>query len=808
MALANAACWLIQSATTVTPRVLMMDWDLEAPGLHRYFESRSERPEDFERPGVIDYFIALRNGLDGQSTLYESVCSEEGAQVLREQFPLDAYVIPNVFPNVDLIKAGKLDAAYAENVSTFGWVDFHKSYGEILEPFREMLAGAYDYILVDSRTGFNDVSGVCTMLIPETLVVVFTPNRQSLSGVIDLATRATNYRRGSNDFRPLSVFPLPSRIENAELELKRDWRRRYQQEFEGALKGIYQLEKCDLTNYFDEVQLPQVAYYAYGEKIALLEERSDSLSLGRAYEVFFKKLIGLNFAWDAPVKEAEVEAAPLPTLNETDTAATDVYISYSHIDNASLGEGKRGWVDTFQETLSIRLAQLIGRPVNIFYDPKLQGNDAIADTLALTMMKASVFITILSPRYVKSQWSARELATLSEISNTTGSAEQRRSVFKVVKTPVPMDQQPAELRDYVGYEFFETDESLGRPREFRPDEQYAQESKYWAKLDDLAWDIKEALEGNQHEASAPGSSRIGVYLAETTSDLSVERDNIKRELQQHRLLVFPDKPLPFMANELEEEVRAYLRRCSISVHLIGGRYGITPEDDSRSIVAFQVQLAAERAEDLELKQLVWIPREAMPTDERQQAFVDGLLNGTLVARNAEVLQTTLGDLKDYILATSVQRERPAVKAPDQLLRIYIVVDQADIDRVRALEDYLFGCGYEVLLPLFEGDESALREDHKENLMVCDAVLIFQGSSNEMWLRTKLRDLQKLAGYGRKRILAKAIYMAASQTGGSEHFRTHEAKVLREFGAFDPSVLEPFLDDLTAAKAESEPAQGK
>ena len=44
--------------------------------------------------------------------------------------------------------------------------------------------------------------------------------------------RAVNYRLSVCDFRPLAVFPLPSCIENAELELKKKWREDYQNEFE------------------------------------------------------------------------------------------------------------------------------------------------------------------------------------------------------------------------------------------------------------------------------------------------------------------------------------------------------------------------------------------------------------------------------------------------------------------------------------------------------------------------------------------------------------------------------------------------
>ena len=42
MALANVACLLAQRVSA-SERVLVVDWDLEAPGLHRFFPGRRAR---------------------------------------------------------------------------------------------------------------------------------------------------------------------------------------------------------------------------------------------------------------------------------------------------------------------------------------------------------------------------------------------------------------------------------------------------------------------------------------------------------------------------------------------------------------------------------------------------------------------------------------------------------------------------------------------------------------------------------------------------------------------------------------------
>src|SRR5215212_475397 len=67
MALANLACLLARTEGK-NKKVLAVDWDLEAPGLHRYFfnyrvkNSPNKKETDrilYEKPGLIDLFILL-----------------------------------------------------------------------------------------------------------------------------------------------------------------------------------------------------------------------------------------------------------------------------------------------------------------------------------------------------------------------------------------------------------------------------------------------------------------------------------------------------------------------------------------------------------------------------------------------------------------------------------------------------------------------------------------------------------------------------------------------------------------------------
>jgi hypothetical protein len=105
-----------------------------------------------------------------------------------------------------------------------------------------------------------------------------------------------------------------------------------------------------------------------------------------------------------------------------------------------------------------------------------------------------------------------------------------------------------------------------------------------------------------------------------------------------------------------------------------------------------------------------------------------------------------------------------------------------------------------MMPLLDGSEAEVLQDHKENLLLCDAVLIFQGRASEGWLRMKLRDLLKLPGYGRTSpLLGKAVYISAPESPPKGRFKTQEALVIKNYGEFNPSSLDSFLAEISKAK---------
>lgn len=319
MSLANVSCIIAKNYSAAKTPILMIDWDLDAPGLHRYFKDRiiCENGASYsdDHPGLIDLFYEIETALSNGNF------SERNYESLFRTVNFKKFVLKTNIPNLFLIKAGCFDKFYPDRVRTLDWVKLFNRYPWLFKCFSLYLSSLYKFVLIDSRTGITDIGGISTMLMPSKLVVVFTPNRQSIDGVIAQSKEAVNYRIQSDDSRPLVIFPLPSRIEASEPGLKDLWRNGspenqilgYQSRFEILLSELYSIDHCDLKDYFENVQIQHVPCYSYGEKIAALDEPTkDRLSLTQSYEYFTWRLSSFDSPWELPKVPSQI---PSPTFD-------------------------------------------------------------------------------------------------------------------------------------------------------------------------------------------------------------------------------------------------------------------------------------------------------------------------------------------------------------------------------------------------------------------------------------------------------------------------------------------------------------
>ena len=166
MALVNAAVTFALRGR----RVLAVDFDIEAPGLDTFDVLRPRE----EVPGVIDFVTQyLESGQAPNAADYIGECPPIGEQG----------------GSLWLMPSGR-NETYATNFSQVDWgalYDRHDGY-LLFEDLKEQWnrIAEPDYVLIDSRTGHTDTSGICTRQLPDSVVILFFPNEQNLRGLTEV----------------------------------------------------------------------------------------------------------------------------------------------------------------------------------------------------------------------------------------------------------------------------------------------------------------------------------------------------------------------------------------------------------------------------------------------------------------------------------------------------------------------------------------------------------------------------------------------------------------------------------------------
>jgi MinD-like ATPase involved in chromosome partitioning or flagellar assembly len=189
MALVNVAARLAKMGR----RVLLIDFDLEAPGLETFDRLRPAplppRPVEKWKDGI----------LEGETRAVHTTPSHQGVVEYVTE-----YVRTNCSPDVRdyiysagavgkkggqlwVMPAGRRDDAYQSALARIDWQKLYREQDGFLlfEDTKAQWEHEFkpDYVLIDSRTGHTDVEGICTRQLADAVVVLFFPNEQNLVGL-------------------------------------------------------------------------------------------------------------------------------------------------------------------------------------------------------------------------------------------------------------------------------------------------------------------------------------------------------------------------------------------------------------------------------------------------------------------------------------------------------------------------------------------------------------------------------------------------------------------------------------------------
>jgi MinD-like ATPase involved in chromosome partitioning or flagellar assembly len=480
MALANVA-WIL---ATSGKRVLTIDWDLEAPGLHRYFHPFLHDTELLSSDGVIDFVMdyalaAVTTKRGARKDWYKA-----HANMLRCATSLNWQFGKGT---LDFIPAGRLGPDYATRVNSFDWQDFYERLdgGLFLEAAKHSFRD-YDYVLIDSRTGVSDTSGICTVQMPDVLVVCFTLNSQSIEGVGAVADSADAQRRNAKGERTLRIFPVPMRVERAEqrrLELGR------RAAIDRLSPLLWHLDEQARASYWERIDVAYQPFYAYEEVLATFADPPGTKgTLLAAFETLTEYTTGHAFRMpDMPltarsealgrfargqdpqtlhlrtsppgliprpadplsqpaerVRRSAEPAAP-PDTRPGPPGGYAFYVSFASLDLDK-------YMERLIEDLSREVQLLLGQeraPVAFFDREPISPRDSWPGKVRDALGTAKTAICILSRAYTNSQFCGREFSVLSQRAQVRSHSEPshvRPAILPIVWLPLP-SSLPEPLRN-------------------------------------------------------------------------------------------------------------------------------------------------------------------------------------------------------------------------------------------------------------------------------------------------------------------------------------------------------------------------
>jgi cellulose biosynthesis protein BcsQ len=403
MSLANIAFELSKR----NKKILIVDWDLEAPGLERYFNAFQINNEGEGLLSLLSEF-KKNNTVDYTNYLW----------TISTDFKHPIYLLPSGREK-DPIK-------YTTELERFNWEDFFKPEGGgmHLENLRNQWLQDFDFVLIDSRTGLSDASGVCTIMLPDVVIPMFTANYQSLFGIRDIMNFIQSSRqRLAVDRMTLTILPLPSRFgTRVEFKESQEWLDR----IADILKNCFSdwLPKWIEPRYMlEQIKIPQVDYFSFGEKLAVVEQgTNDPEGMGFIYSKIadfissdftdIENFVGKNYFEEKKSYYHYTKELKATEEKKEKKYNYDLFISYPR--------SVYQWVrEVMLPTLTEYLGDELGYKPQIYFDAgeMVPGNDW-NDTFKAALEGSKVFIFVFSDSELSSNFLNSDLLVAEAIQKT------------------------------------------------------------------------------------------------------------------------------------------------------------------------------------------------------------------------------------------------------------------------------------------------------------------------------------------------------------------------------------------------------
>lgn len=421
----------------------------------------------------------------------------------------------------------------------------------------------------------------------------------------------------------------------------------------------------------------------------------------------------------------------------------DLFVSYAHVDDAPVLGAERGWVSTLVTTLQGLLAQQLGRAesLELWLDHQLSKHALITPEIIGALQKTAIFLVILSPGYLASEWCQREKDIFWELVR-----DRKRSgfrVFVVHRDMVEPDKLPSQFKDLAGYKFWEEDKLQKKPRILgwpTPVPSNPKDQRYYDELDALSRDLAKELRrlaANDQRIEQASTSGTVVFLAEVTDDLEDEREEVRRYLDQAGIQVLPDGVVyPRDGSAFQEEVDSDLHRSAFFIQLLSSVAGKRPPGFIHSYVRIQHERAKAAG-----KPIIQWRRRGLDVGLTRDADHRALLDAETV------MAVGLEEFKSEIVKRTIPKQELECNCPLNNACVFVDAETSDKALSDSLCELLRGNGIDIALPPQAG--TRMRDLLKQHALNCDAAIFVYGNAPNVWVTSQLYEWRKLAT-GRER----------------------------------------------------------
>jgi len=479
----------------------------------------------------------------------------------------------------------------------------------------------------------------------------------------------------------------------------------------------------------------------------------------------------------------------------------DIFIGFAQASGAE-NQITSNWSARFCNYLSLLINRLYERKLNFLTHDDLRVRQSVlGESPGSVYSNTAVCILILSPEFVKSKTYLKELEELYNwLQQDKSEAGKKHRIFKVYTQPVPAEDQPECLKNELSYNFFEINRYNKKPITFDLNGKEGPDERFWSKLVDLAYDITDVLSelSGKENANRPLNKCPSVYLAETTFDQTENRDRLRRELQHLGFRVLPVLPVPEEAEKAKQAIEQCLMESDVTIHLLGSWYGDFIKNSKLSFIDFQIKtvkdfLAAKNTLH-KPHQIIWIPNDIKPTDQRQSLYLKRLQRDESQHRT-EIIETPFEVFKTILNSRLSEITDPPKKLQAEKNKLYVIYEKSASDRMHEYNELMISKGFDVLVHSTNGEDLFPLKRHINNLLSADAVLIYKGDSTMDWLNSKIRDLVKAPGFGKSKPFRAVEIISVQKTADKSLLFLKNVPVNWD-EEINHEVINHFLDHLT------------